>query len=175
MQGLDNNARVIYIGTVSKVLFPALRLGYLVIPPDLVERFMALRQSMDLCPSYQTQSAVMEFMRGGHLSRHVRRRRALYADRRRVLVEEIRREFGDACTIGGSEAGMHFTLLMPGPIKDHEMAATALRHKVLVSPLSVAHLGRNPQHGLVLGFGSTRADQIAGGVRVLKKYLGLNR
>jgi GntR family transcriptional regulator/MocR family aminotransferase len=171
LQGLDDNARVIYIGTFSKVLFPALRLGYLVIPADLVERFAALRQSVDLCPPHENQVALAEFIRGGHFSRHVRQMRMIYAERRRILVREIERVFADDCTVVGANAGMHLTVLMRGTIKDHEVAARALRRKLLVSPLSIAYLGDTPQQGFVLGFGNTQAGQIREGVRLLKECL----
>jgi GntR family transcriptional regulator/MocR family aminotransferase len=171
LQGLDTNARVIYIGTFSKVLFPSLRVGYLVIPTDLVERFAALRQSMDVCPPYESQIALAELIRGGHFSRHIRRMRTIYGDRRRVLAEEIQRECGELCTIVGSEAGMRLTILLRGSRKDQEIAAKAQRQKLWVKPLSQAYVGKDPRQGLVLGFGSTRVDQIAGGVRLLKKCL----
>src|ERR1700689_5196440 len=95
MQGLDPSARVIYIGTFSKVLFPSLRLGYLVIPPALVGRFLAVRQTNDLSPSHLYQAALADFITGGHFTRHVRKTRQLYAERRNALAEALRKEFGD--------------------------------------------------------------------------------
>ena len=80
LQGLDHNSRVIYIGTFSKTLFPALRLGYMVIPPDLVARFAALRRVLDIFPSYFHQEVMTEFIQKGHFARHIRRTRALYAE-----------------------------------------------------------------------------------------------
>src|SRR6267378_4303143 len=98
LQGMDHHDRVIYIGTFSKVMFPALRLGYIVIPPDLVERFAAMRQSMDLCPSHIPQAVMLEFIREGHFARHIRRMRPIYAERREVLVTELARAFGEGAT-----------------------------------------------------------------------------
>jgi len=171
LQGLDDNARVIYIGTFSKVLFPSLRIGYVVIPTDLVERFAALRQSMDMCPSAENQRVVAEFIRGGHFARHIRRMRIIYADRRRVLIEELERAFGDLCTIVGTEAGMHTTIVMRGSLKDQDIAVKAMQRKLLVSPLSLAYLGSASHQGFVLGFGNTQAAQIPEGVRLLKECL----
>jgi GntR family transcriptional regulator / MocR family aminotransferase len=172
LQGLDRHARVIYIGTFSKVLFPSLRLGYIVIPKDLVERFVAFRQAMDLCPPQETQVVLAEFIRSGHFSRHIRKMRTIYAERRRVLVQEIERTFGDSCTIVGADAGMHVTVLMRGPLQDQEVAAKAMRRKVLVSPLSLAYAGHAPQQGFVLGFGNADVAQIPGSVLLLKQCLG---
>ncbi len=87
MQGLDPGSRVIYIGTFSKTLFPSLRLGYIVIPSSLVGRFLAVRQTNDLCPSHLYQAALADFISGGHFARHVRKTRLLYAARRNALAQ----------------------------------------------------------------------------------------
>ena len=94
LQGLDSHSRVIYIGTFSKVLFPSLRLGYIVLPPDLVDHFAAVRRAMDLGPPGFLQSVLAEFISEGHFPRHIRRTRILYAERRNVLVECLKKEFG---------------------------------------------------------------------------------
>src|SRR5437773_9967155 len=95
LQGLDTNARVVYVGSFSKVMFPSLRLGYIVIPPDLVERFAAMRQSMDLCPSHIPHAATLEFIRDGHFARHIRRTRPIYAECRDARDAQLARAFGD--------------------------------------------------------------------------------
>src|SRR6266513_5312087 len=105
LQGLDSNARVIYIGTFSKIMFPSLRLGYIIIPRDLVERFAVTRQVLDLCPPHLTQAVTADFIREGHFARHIRRMRPIYAERRRVLVAELELQLGDNVTIMGDQAG----------------------------------------------------------------------
>jgi GntR family transcriptional regulator/MocR family aminotransferase len=171
LQGLDSNSRVIYIGTFSKVLFPSLRLGYIVIPPDLVDRFAAVRQSVDLCPPPINQAVLTEFIREGHFARHIRKMRQIYGERRRVLVKEIERELYPSCTIVGGEAGMHLTILTGGAIQDNEIATKAAERKLRLSALSLSYVGDAPRQGFVLGFGNTRASQIPGAVRLLKKLL----
>jgi GntR family transcriptional regulator / MocR family aminotransferase len=171
LQGLDRHCRVIYIGTFTKVLFPSLRIGYIVIPRDLVERFLAFRQAMDLGPPYETQAVLAEFIRTGHFSRHVRKMRTMYAERRRILVQELERAFGDSCTIVGADAGMHVAVLMRGPLPDQEVAVNAMRRKLVVSPLSLAYAGQASQQGFVLGFGNTDLAQIPEGVRLLRQCL----
>jgi GntR family transcriptional regulator/MocR family aminotransferase len=171
LQGLDTNSRVIYIGTFSKVLFPSLRVGYLVIPPDLVERFSAVRQATDLCPSHGNQAVLAEFIREGHFSRHIRKMRQVYSERRRVLVEEVERELGDCCKILGGEAGMHLTVSIDERLRDTEIAAKAAHRKLWLSALSLSYVGSTPRQGFVLGFGNTSAAEIPGAVRLLKKLL----
>src|SRR5436190_9483479 len=168
LQGMDHHERVIYIGTFSKVMFPALRLGYIVIPPDLVERFAAMRQSMDLCPSHIPQAVMLEFIREGHFARHIRRMRPIYAERREVLVTELARVFGEGAVIIGDEAGMHLALLLPKLRNDQRLAARAAKESLWLSPLSASYVSKSPRHGFVLGFGNTRANQIPAAVRQLK-------
>jgi GntR family transcriptional regulator/MocR family aminotransferase len=168
LQGMDRHDRVIYIGTFSKVMFPALRLGYVVIPPDLVESFAGMRQSMDLCPSHIPQAVMHEFIREGHFARHIRRMRPIYAERRELLVTELARGFGEGAKIIGDEAGLHLALLLPKLRNDRQLAARAAKETLWLSPLSASFVGKSPLHGFVLGFGNTRANQIPAAVRQLK-------
>jgi GntR family transcriptional regulator/MocR family aminotransferase len=90
LQGLDRNGRVIYFGTFSKVLFPSLRLGYLIVPDDLLDSFVAARWISDRCSPLVEQSALADFISEGHFASHIRRMRALYMERRTVMVATIR-------------------------------------------------------------------------------------
>lgn len=171
LQGLDSHARVIYIGTFSKVLFPSLRLGYIVMPPDLVERFHAVRRTMDLSPPSFYQDVVADFIREGHFARHIRRMRTLYRDRRGALVESIRDEFGTDVQIVGSEAGLHLAVLFPGLKSDIEFAVKVARHQVWLRPLSPAYVGEAPRQGFILGFGSGSAEEIPRAIRKIRGVL----
>jgi GntR family transcriptional regulator / MocR family aminotransferase len=171
LQGLDANSRVIYVGTFSKLLFPSIRLGYIVIPPDLVERFAAVRQAVDLCPPQANQKVLAYFIREGHLSRHVRKMRRVYDERRRVLVEALRSEIGDLCEIVGAEAGMHLTILLGDGLRDTKIAAQAAQRKLWLSALSLSYTGSSPRQGFVLGFGNASAALIPGAVHLLKKLI----
>ncbi len=171
LQGLDHHSRVIYIGTFSKVLFPSLRLGYIVIPPDLLDRFIAVRYAMDIFPSYLYQEVLTSFMRAGHFARHVRRMRLLYKERRAALVSSIAKEFGPAMEVHGTEAGMHLAVTLPEGFRDREIAASAARERLWLWPLSPSYLGETSRQGFILGFGSTPAAQMPQAVGRLRAAL----
>jgi GntR family transcriptional regulator/MocR family aminotransferase len=171
LQGLDQHSRVIYIGTFSKTLFPGLRLGYVVIPEDLVARFVAVRHAMDVTPPSFFQAVLTDFMNEGHFARHIRRMRLLYGERRTALVESLRKEFGSTLEILGAEAGMHLAVLLPKILRDTDVANRAARQNLWLWPLSPSYLGKNPRHGFVLGFGSTTAEEMPRAVRRLKEAL----
>lgn len=166
LQGLDRNGRVVYIGTFSKVLFPSLRLGYVVLPTDLVERFLAVRFAMDLCPPSFPQMALADFIGEGHFSRHIRRMRAIYGERRSALAQCIRQELGDAVQMPGEQAGLHLSVVMDG-IADGDVAARAARLDLSLTPLSPFYAGKAVRQGFVLGFGSTPVEEMGGAVRRL--------
>lgn len=171
LQGLDANGRVIYIGTFSKILLPSLRIGYIVIPPDLVERFAAVRFAMDIFPPYLFQEVLTDFMSLGHFARHIRRMRNLYGERRAVLTESLRSEFGNLLEVHGAEAGMHLAVTLPEGWRDREIAAAAARERLWLWPLSPSYMGERPRPGLVLGFGSVAAKEVPRAVRKLRSVL----
>ncbi|MGC2229396.1 MAG: PLP-dependent aminotransferase family protein, partial [Candidatus Sulfotelmatobacter sp.] len=170
LQGLDCNSRVIYIGTFSKVLFPSLRLGYLVVPPDLTERFLAVRLAMDIGPPSFYQAVLADFISTGHFSRHIRRMRLLYSERRRVLIDSIRKDLGFAADVTGGEAGMHLSVTLKG-INDCEVAERASSRNLWLVPLSTSYLGKASRQGFILGFGSTEVADIPNAVRKLRTVL----
>lgn len=171
LQGLDANGRVIYIGTFSKVLFPSLRLGYIVIPADLVDRFRTIRRVMDLGPPNFYQDVVADFMNEGHFARHIRRMRMLYRERRSSLVKSIQQELGDTVEILGDEAGMHLTIRLRNRTCDLEVADRAARQNLWLWPLSCAFAGTAHGQGFILGFGGTPTTEIPGAVKKLRNLL----
>jgi GntR family transcriptional regulator/MocR family aminotransferase len=176
LQGLDHNSRVIYIGTFSKTLFPSLRLGYVVIPPDLVDRFAAVRHAMDIGPPYFYQAVVTDFINEGHFARHIRRMRLLYGQRRAALVDGLRKEFGSTLDVMGADAGMHLVVTLPAGLRDQKLAARAAREKLWLWPLSPSYLGESSRQGFILGFGSTTEAEMPNAVRQLKRVvMGVQR
>jgi GntR family transcriptional regulator / MocR family aminotransferase len=171
LQGLDRDARVIYVGTFSKVLFPALRLGYLVIPTDLVPRFVQVREAMDIFPASLPQAALADFILEGEFGRHLRRMRALYAERRTALANAVHAELGDWLNVFGDAAGMHLTVTGRRRFSDHAVALRAARLGLWVMPLSSCFLGKPTRHGLVLGYGGTTVAEIRSGVHRLRRLI----
>jgi len=162
---------VIYIGTFSKMLFPSLRVGYIVVPRDLVTLFEAVRFVTDIFPPYLYQEMLADFIEGGHLAQYIRRMRRIYGERRSVLVESIRAEFGDFLKVHGAPAGMHVTVSMPEGFNDVEICERASEQKIMLWPLSRYYSGDRPLHGFVLGFGSTNADQILTAVKRMRSVV----
>jgi len=173
LQGLDSNSRVIYIGTFSKTLFPALRLGYVVVPEDLVERFVAVRYALDLTPPYLQQAVLNDFMREGHFARHIRKMRVLYHERRTALVESLEKEFDGELEIWGAQAGMHLVAELPEnrDWDDVAIATAAAAKKIWLWPLSPAYIGERKRQGFILGFGNVEAGQIPGAVKVMRSVV----
>jgi GntR family transcriptional regulator / MocR family aminotransferase len=176
LQGLDADSTVIYVGTFSKVLFPALRLGYLVLPAALVPAFSAVREAADLFSSTLYQAVLTDFIKEGHFARHLRRMRILYMERRGVLVDAIQAQFGNTLEVIGAEAGMHLVALLPPGVDDREVAQRAAESGLSVLPLSMCYLKKPPRGGLILGYGGANATQIEEGIRKLKLCLkGLSK
>jgi GntR family transcriptional regulator/MocR family aminotransferase len=171
LQGLDPDARVLYVGTFSKVLFPALRLGYLVLPADLVGRFAAVRDATDIFPPTFTQAVVADFIRDGHFARHLRRTRALYRERREALASALRTQLAGLVEAQGDEAGMHLVACLSKELDDHDVSLRAARQGLWVMPLSSCYVGRPVRRGFVLGFGGTDVRDIPGGIRRLSAVL----
>jgi GntR family transcriptional regulator/MocR family aminotransferase len=173
LQGLDRNARVIYIGTFSKVLFPSLRLGYIVIPEDLVDHFAAVRLAMDIFPPYLYQEVITDFMGEGHFARHIRRMRLLLSERRTALVAALREQLGSALEVHGAQAGMHLVVTLPPGFRDRDIdiATTAAARGLWLWPLSPSYMGKSPRQGFILGFGNTPAEEMPAAVSKLRSHL----
>ena len=168
LQGLDTDGRVIYVGTFSKVMFPALRLGYVVVPQDLVPAFSAARDAADIFSSTLYQAVLTDFIREGHFARHIRRMRMLYMDRRRALVSAIEMQMGDITEVIGAEAGMHLVALLPRGTNDVAMSRKAAQGGISAMPLSVCYSKAPTRGGLILGYGGANTRQIHDGIRKLR-------
>jgi GntR family transcriptional regulator/MocR family aminotransferase len=171
LQGMDADARVIYIGTLSKVLFPALRLGYVVVPKDLVRAFYSAREATDIFSPTLYQAALTDFIKEGHFARHIRRMRVLYLERRKALGEAIRKHLGEQLEVVNAEAGMHLVALLPPGVNDRTVSRKAAEAGISVIPLSSCYLKRLSRGGLVLGYGGANTNQIEDGVQILAKII----
>jgi GntR family transcriptional regulator/MocR family aminotransferase len=171
LQGLDSDARVLYIGTFSKVMFPALRLGYMVVPKDLAPAFSAARDAADIFSSTLYQAVMTDFIREGHFARHIRRMRVLYRERRVVLAKAIQTQMGDWLEVIGAEAGMHLTALLPPGMDDVALSRQAVQNGVSAMPLSSCYSRPPARGGLILGYGGANLHQIHNGVRKLRMIM----
>jgi GntR family transcriptional regulator/MocR family aminotransferase len=167
LQGLDTAHRVIYTGTFSKVLFPALRLGYLVAPEQVVDAFLSARALADRHSPTIEQACVSEFLSEGHFARHVRRMRALYAERQDALVSAARRELAGAIEVAPAEAGMHLVGWLPPGTIDRDVSLRAADAGVCAPAVSSYALGPHSRPGLLLGYAAPNGRQIRDGVRKL--------
>ena len=168
LQGLDTDERVIYVGTFSKVLFPALRLGYIVVPKDLVAAFFAARDAADVFSSTFYQSVMTDFIREGRFARHIRRMRMLYMDRREALANALQKQMGGRVEVIGAEAGMHLVALLPLDMDDVAVSSKAAQLGISAIPLSSCYLKSPARGGLILGYGGVNARQIHDGVSKLR-------
>ncbi len=169
MQGDDPHGCVLYCGTFSKTLFPALRIGYLVVPPDLVPAATAVRHMQDVHSPTLEQVVLADFIEGGHFERHVRRVRQVYLERQQVLRDGVKRHLRGVLEIPPGEAGLFVTAWLHG-MTDIAAADAAAKEGVDVVPLS--RMSEGPiAPGLVLGYAGLNTTDIAEGVQRLAKAL----
>jgi GntR family transcriptional regulator/MocR family aminotransferase len=172
LQGLDEGGRVVYAGTFSKVLFPALRLGYLVAPPSLVDAFVAARALADRGSPPLEQAVLADFLIDGHFASHVRRMRALYAERQRALVEAARRELAGLVEVPPKDQGMHLIGWLPDGVEDVEVSRRADAEGVEAPALSGYARVPPSRQGLVLGYAAIGEKEVTAGVHRLRRALG---
>ncbi|MET8831334.1 PLP-dependent aminotransferase family protein [Streptomyces sp. NPDC004610] len=172
LQGLDTVGRVIYIGTYSKVLFPAIRLGYIVVPADLVDGYLAARAILDRHPATLDQAVLAGFIAEGHLPRHIRRMRTLYSARQAALIDAVSRHCGDLISVAPDDTGMHLTGWLAPGLRDIEVAARCAEYGISTPPVSpYYHEGRAPREGLLLGYTGFDTDALKAGVTALAQAL----
>ncbi|MEK4451740.1 PLP-dependent aminotransferase family protein [Paenibacillus sp. FSL R7-0163] len=168
LAGLDVDGRVIYVGSFSKVLFPSLRIGYVVLPPTLIQPFLAVKWITDRMSSALDQEALAEFIQNGHYARHVTQMGKLYAARRACLVKSLNAEFGSRVRYYGEEAGLHLLIELESGADEHRIAELALRYGVRVYPASSYFVGSKPQGPVfLLGYSNLTENQIKMGVNRL--------
>ncbi len=167
LQGLDRCGCVIYCGTFSKVLFPSLRLGYVVVPTQLADPFLRAKAVVDRhCPLGE-QAVLAEFITEGHFARHIRRMRVLYQERQRVLLESLQRELAGAVEVHSHEAGMHVVAWLARGQRDSVISRKARELGVEAPALTVYREKAGGRPGLVLGYAAYSEAQIRQAVRKL--------
>ena len=167
LHGLDIDGRVVYVGSFSKTLFPALRLGFMIVPRDLQEPLLAVRRSADLHPPRLDQAVLADFMGGGHYERHLRRMRAAYRERLEALEDAAARRLKGVLRMRATRTGLHAIGDLTG-VPAVRVFEEAAKRGVEVMPLSAYYFGRTrAPEALVLGFGAVRPDSLDAGMQRL--------
>ena len=174
LQGMDIDDRVIYVGTFSKVMFPALRMGYIVVPKDLVSAFAAVRDAFDTFSPTLYQAALTDFIRDGQFARHIRRMRALYLERRMALLDAIDHYMDGKLEVIGTHAGMQLAALLPRGIDDVALSIQTAKLGVSTRPLSICYARPPRRGGVILGYSGASVQEIREGVRKLRSCLSSN-
>jgi GntR family transcriptional regulator/MocR family aminotransferase len=171
LQGLDREGRVIYIGTFSRTIFSALRIGYVIVPPTLVPAFTAAKWLCDRHTAALEQHALAEFISGGTYERYLRRVRRRNSARREALLECIRRWLGDRVEVTGAGAGAHIVLWPRERISEQAAITAAAARGVGVYGISPYFLSQPSHPGLLLGYSRLREGEIREGIRRLGEVL----
>jgi GntR family transcriptional regulator/MocR family aminotransferase len=175
LAGLDRQDRTIYLGTFSKVLFPSLRVGYLVVPEDLAEPLARARRGLDDHRGSTVQPALAAFIEEGHFAQHLRRMRRLYAARQDALLAAGRRHLDGLLDLTPDAAGMHLVAgLAPqlaAAADDSTCAATALAHGVAAPALGAYYQGTPDRQALLLGYAAVPEAEIARAAQRLARAL----
>jgi GntR family transcriptional regulator / MocR family aminotransferase len=167
LHGLDVDGRVIYVGSFSKTLFPSLRLGFLIVPPDLQEGLVAARAAADQHPPVLDQSILADFLVEGHFARHLRRMRVAYRERLEALSAGAQRYCGGALRLRPTRTGLHAIADLDG-VDATRVSREAERRGVEATPLSAYFAGPTPSvNGLVLGFAAVRPEAARRGMERL--------
>lgn len=177
LRSLDSDGRVIYVGTLSKLLFPSLRVGYLVAPRGLADAFRRARAVVDDQPAMAVQPALARFFEEGHLAAHVRRMRKRYAHRQNLLLEAAERHLGGRIALKRDVAGLHLVgHYSTGFFKcrsDAAISAQLAEVGLTVSPLSAYDVGPAKRQGLMFGYAAVPDAKIAAGMQAIAETLGL--
>jgi GntR family transcriptional regulator/MocR family aminotransferase len=152
LQGLDEDERVIYVGTLNKALFPGLRLGYAVVPRAMLAAFATARYLMDRQAPTLYQTVLAQFMQQGHFAAHVRRMRQIYREQRDALAATLVRNAAGLLEVDLPDQGMHLVAYLRGDKRDIEIEADAARAGLVVRAISRFYRSVPPRPGLILGF-----------------------
>jgi GntR family transcriptional regulator / MocR family aminotransferase len=171
LQGIDEDSRVIYVGTLSKMLFPGIRIGFAVVPLDLVEVFKGAKFVTDRQPPSLQQAMVTDFMKSGSLTSHIRRMRVQYREARDVVVKALTQHMGDLIDVEVPECGIQLLVLFKNGISDVEVAQAARAKGLFVRPLSSLYLTAPARQGLLLGYSGFDLRSLRSASRMLSEIV----
>jgi GntR family transcriptional regulator / MocR family aminotransferase len=171
LKSVDHTGLVIYVGTFSKSLFPALRLGFMLVPPALVDSFERVSAAFVHGVPSSLQAVVAEFLNEGHFATHIRRMRRTYGERHAALLEAARRELGDLMEVVAADSGLHTVAHLAHCLDEAAVAAAAEKQGIIVAPIRRYSIVPTGLNGLVLGFAGCAPPQIRKGVAMLARVL----
>lgn len=173
--GLSDKQRVIYLGTLSKVMFPGMRLAYLVVPEGLIDAFVTGNSELHRGGRLPEQAALAEFIDEGYFTSHIKRMRGIYAERRDALKETMSARLGGAVAPSGGHGGLQLLYRFCQPVDDERVAAEALAEGIICRPLSMYYLDQERrQPGLNLGFAAVPVERIAPAAATLAAIIERN-
>jgi GntR family transcriptional regulator / MocR family aminotransferase len=174
LHGLDSDGRVLYVGTFAKSIFPAMRLGFVIVPLDLREQFLRARRATDVHAPILEQMALADFIGEGHYATHLRRMRSAYRDRVDALVEAAKNTCSGGLTLRPIQTGLHAV----GDLHDVDedrVCEEAAERGIEVAPLGMYYIGRRTANGLLLGFASTSPENLRRGMERLAEAIDAAR
>jgi GntR family transcriptional regulator / MocR family aminotransferase len=171
LKSVDRTGLVIYVGTFSKSLFPALRLGFMLVPPSLVEPFEKVSAAFVQGVPTSVQAVVAEFIEEGYFASHIRRMRRLYEERHEALCQAATRELDGLLEIVRTDSGLHTIGRLPAHLSEIAVARAAEARRIAVSPIARFSIEPTADNGLVLGFAGIKPPEIRSGVAVLSEVL----
>jgi GntR family transcriptional regulator/MocR family aminotransferase len=161
LQGLDVEQRVVYLGTFSKVLYPGIKIGYMVVPASLADPFRNALYDLQRPGQLTVQAALADFIERGYFGTHIRRLRQAYAERRQTLVSALGTALGKSAQVVSQAAGLHLVIGLPASCDDRRLAALAVGQGTTVRALSDYFIGEPSARGLVVGFGYAPPEKLA--------------
>jgi GntR family transcriptional regulator/MocR family aminotransferase len=170
LQGLDKYERVIYMGTFSKVLFPALRLGFVVVPPKLLPAFKKMKRFGFGATPLFNQFVLNEFMQAGYLNKHIKSMRIIYAKKHALLTKLCFQLLPDSIEVLANDIGLHITLIFPKKSDEKNVIGYLNANGFYPSPLSKYYPGSQKKYGLVIGFANTSLKYIEIGIQFIHQY-----
>ena len=171
LQGLDQNQRVIYAGTFSKMMYPEFRLGFLVVPPGLKEQIMVTKYFTDLGTSYLEQAVMTSFIEDGHYASHVRRIRKACYERRTTLVNAIQDYLADKMIVQPSDSGVQIVCWLQNGLTGNEVEEKARLLGMGILSLSRYYHGDVLRQGILIGFANHPSEEIVDGIRRLAQVI----
>ena len=161
LQGMDQHGRVLYLGTFSKVMYPGIRLGYMVIPPQLVASFKSGLYELQRPGQVMIQAALADFIEEGHFASHIRRLKQTYSERRRILQTALAPIASVGARLSSVDSGLHLVVEFDAEVDDVKVAALAAEKGLRVYPLSAYCIGEHCEKGLIIGYAYAATENVS--------------